>query len=194
MSAALKRGVAEGILVQINASYKLSAEAKNKACCWKPSEYDKANALCLGTGRFLRSVLVPTLIGAGLKPALIQTRGRSFMEYMKEFRDAEESYQVDTVLPSGKIETDEFQCWGGYSFGREEDKRSFFNEVLPDLDSISVLGVGVTEAGLASKDTQVMQDLFQLLLCIFDSSPLDDDDNKKNCVSSIWIMFQIMEM
>ena len=131
--------------------------------CWQPSQFAETNALCLGTGRFLRSVLVPTLVGAGLRPALIQTRGRTFLEYMKDSRDDQKSYQVDTVLPSGEIQTDEIQCYGAYSFGQKEDKTKFIDDVLPKLAGVSVLGVGVTEAGLASKDTQVMQDLFELL-------------------------------
>ncbi|KAL3937889.1 MAG: hypothetical protein SGBAC_007087 [Bacillariaceae sp.] len=122
---------------------------------------DLPNALCLGTGRFLRSVLVPTLVGAGLRPALIQTRGRSFLEFMAA--SSVSTYPVDTVLPSGEIQTDPVACWGAFSFGKSEDKQYVLDTFLPTLTGISVLGIGVTEAGLASKDTQVVQDLFLLL-------------------------------
>jgi len=121
---------------------------------------DLPNALCLGTGRFLRSVLVPTLVGAGLRPALIQTRGRGFLEMMNASQD--NTYPVDTVLPSGEIQTDQVKCWGAFSLGRPEDKRHVLDHFLPTLKGISILGIGVTEAGLASKDTQAMKDLFAL--------------------------------
>jgi hypothetical protein len=99
---------------------------------WLPSKdgLGEINALCLGTGRFLRSVLVPALIGAGLKPALIQARGRTFLEYMET--RPEGTYQVDTVLPSGDVETQEVSCWGAFSMGRDDDKHSLV-EVLPEL-------------------------------------------------------------
>lgn len=91
------------------------------------------DALCLGTGRFLRSVLVPALVGAGLRPALIQTRGRTFMEYM-ETRQQQgcTTYEVDTVLPSGETETDEIPCWGAFSLGREKDKDALI-KALDDM-------------------------------------------------------------
>jgi hypothetical protein len=87
------------------------------------------NALCLGTGRFLRSVLVPALMGADIKPCLIQTRGRSFLEYMQKRSDAG-TYEVDTVLPSGDIDTQEIPCYGAFSLGGQEDKHALV-EMLP---------------------------------------------------------------
>ena len=134
---------------------------------WLASEaLGEIDALCLGTGRFLRSVLVPALVGAGLKPALIQTRGRSFLEYMQTRSGASRgTYPVDTVLSSGEIDTQEIPCWGAFSLGKEDDKRALA-ETLQEMKGISVLGVGVTEAGLVSKDTPVMKDLYDLLhLC-----------------------------
>jgi hypothetical protein len=87
------------------------------------------NALCLGTGRFLRSVLVPALLGADIKPCLIQTRGRSLLEYMQKRSDAA-TYEVDTVSPSGEIDTQEIPCYGAFSLGRQEDKHALV-ELLP---------------------------------------------------------------
>ena len=121
---------------------------------------DLPTALCLGTGRFLRSVLVPTLVGAGLRPALIQTRGRSFLEMMANSSSA--TYPVDTVLPSGETQTDQVPCFGAFSLGKPEDKSYVLDNFLPTLKGISVLGIGVTEAGLASKDTVAMKDLYLL--------------------------------
>jgi hypothetical protein len=71
-------------------------------------------------------------------------------------------YQVDTVLPSGEIQEDLIPCWGAFSLGKDEDKEFLIKEMLPKLKGISILGVGITEAGLASKDTRVMQDLYSL--------------------------------
>jgi hypothetical protein len=101
-------------------------------------------ALCLGTGRFLRSVLVPALVGAGLKPFLIQTRGRNFMEYMAEKSSTSSditttavtndsiSYEVDTVLPDGTIVTDHVPCYGVFSVGKAADKEALW-DWLPTL-------------------------------------------------------------
>lgn len=90
------------------------------------------DALCLGTGRFLRSVLVPALVGAGYHPALVQPRGRSFLTYMHENTAESEissssssPYEVDTVLENGQIQTDHIPCYGAFSLGTEEDKKAF---------------------------------------------------------------------
>ena len=106
---------------------------------WLPSadnnNVEEIDALCLGTGRFLRSVLVPALVGAGLKTALIQTRGRSFFEFMQEQQQQskeEAAYPVDTVLPSGEISTSSVPCYGAFSLGKEEDKHALV-EMLPKL-------------------------------------------------------------
>lgn len=120
------------------------------------------DCLCLGTGRFLRSVLVPALIQAGYHPALIQTRGRTMMEYMDLRDDA--SYEVDTVLSDGSVQTDTIACYGVYSLGTTETKEAVYQELLPSMKTtLSILGVGVTEAGMASSDTPVMKHLYQLL-------------------------------
>jgi hypothetical protein len=101
------------------------------------------NALCLGTGRFLRSVLVPSLVGAGFEVALIQTRGRSFLEYMllrinrnrnrnEDVNTTYSTFEVDTVLTSGAIETTEIPCHGAFSLGQPDDKHALV-EVLPQF-------------------------------------------------------------
>jgi hypothetical protein len=95
-----------------NATHWLSSAVDNN---------DTPMALCLGTGRFLRSVLVPALVGAGLsKPVLIQTRGRSFLEYMQQRPD--DTYEVDTVQPDGSIVTEHVPCGGAFSLGNDKDK------------------------------------------------------------------------
>jgi hypothetical protein len=82
-------------------------------------------ALCLGTGRFLRSVLVPALVGAGIETVVIQPRGRSFLEYMKnrtETNNNDNTFEVDTVQPDGSIVTENIACGGAFSLGNAQDK------------------------------------------------------------------------
>jgi hypothetical protein len=104
---------------------------------WLATEDDDASeidCLCLGTGRFLRSVLVPALVGMSLKPALIQTRGRSFLEYMSsdESRSREGSYPVDTVTPLGDVETANVPCYGAFSLGTADDKQALW-QLVPKM-------------------------------------------------------------
>jgi len=79
------------------------------------------DCLCLGTGRFLRSVLVPALVQAGFHPALIQTRGRTMLDYMTSRYSP--SYEVETVLSDGTVNTDDIPCFGAYSLGSTETKQ-----------------------------------------------------------------------
>lgn len=125
------------------------------------------NCLCLGTGRFLRSVLVPAVTHAGYRPALVQPRGRTFLDgVVRQTASSPSSstttYPVDTVLPSGDIRTDEIPVYGAFSLGQAADKQAFY-DCLPHMKPIAIVGVGVTEAGLASAQTQAMKDLYDLL-------------------------------
>ncbi|KAG7340168.1 hypothetical protein IV203_037250 [Nitzschia inconspicua] len=150
---------------------------------WLPSSSSmddddfRVDSLCFGTGRFLRAVLVPSLIKAGLRPALIQPRGRTFLEYMAATdRNSSQNtskattassgpsfYPVDTVEVDGSVTTEHVPCWGAFSMGSLADKEALM-DWLPSLKKcISVFGVGVTEAGLASVDTQAMKDVYKLL-------------------------------
>jgi hypothetical protein len=97
---------------------------------WLATDASEIDCLCVGTGRFLRSVLVPALVGMSLKPALVQTRGRSFLEYMSERKEG--SYEVDTVLPSGDVETANVPCFGAFSLGTPDDKHDFV-ELVPKM-------------------------------------------------------------
>jgi len=128
---------------------------------WLASTANNVDCLCLGTGRFLRSVLVPALVQAGFHPAMIQTRGRTMLDYMMT-RDSS-TYEVDTVLTDGNVETSNIHCYGAYSLGSPETKQAVYQELLPNMKCPSVLGVGVTEAGLASSSTPVMHNLYELL-------------------------------
>lgn len=132
-----------------------------------PAESDPSDidCLCIGTGRFLRSVLMPPLVATGIhKPALIQTRGTNFLEFMhRQEQNEQAAYPVDTVLASGKTETHWVQCYGAFSLGTAAHKAAVQDELLSKMKRLNILGLGVTEAGLASPDTQVMLDLFELL-------------------------------
>lgn len=74
---------------------------------------------------------MPALVGAGLKPALIQTRGRSFLEFMQTLSQGK--YPIDTVLSTGEIRQDDVPCWGAFSLGQEDDKKALMQEVLPQM-------------------------------------------------------------
>ena len=117
---------------------------------WLPDEDHQTGsvrALCLGTGRFLRSVLVPTLVGmmneneeASLSdrvgPVLIQPRGTSMIQYMHnktpKGTQAFASYEVDTILPSGDTATTKVPCSAVFSLSSPEGKHSLV-ECLPQI-------------------------------------------------------------
>ena len=139
----------------------MSAPVKKNTFWLASTAASTVDCLCFGTGRFLRSVLMPALVQAGFHPALIQTRGRTMLDYMSQ-RDSP-TYEVDTVLPSGKEQTAEVACYGAYSLGTDETKQAVYQELLPNMKTLSILGVGVTEAGLASSSTPVMHNLYELL-------------------------------
>ena len=103
----------------------MSSSKDNSITHWVPSssDGDDVNALCLGTGRFLRSVLVPALVGTGLRPALIQARGRTFLEYMND-TGGDGCYEVDTVQVDGSVVTDKIPCYGAFSLGTDTDKEA----------------------------------------------------------------------
>lgn len=66
---------------------------------------------------------MPALVGAGFRPALIQTRGRTFLDYMNR-KDGENSYEVDTVLPSGEVATDKIECHGAFTMGSLDGQKA----------------------------------------------------------------------
>jgi hypothetical protein len=108
---------------------------------WLPLNGDASeiDCLCLGTGRFLRSVLYPALVAANLKPALIQPRGRSFVDHMlhanKSNGQQEEccySYEIDTVLESGHVQTETVPCYGAFSLGNSDGKQALV-QLLPKM-------------------------------------------------------------
>mmetsp|Transcript_19320 Transcript_19320/g.55602 ORF Transcript_19320/g.55602 Transcript_19320/m.55602 type:complete len:817 (+) Transcript_19320:310-2760(+) len=132
-----------------------------------PNEVD---CLCIGSGRFLRSVLVPALNAAGHKPAVIQTRGRTFLDYCaagavgdaNTSSDVPLKYEVDVVEYDGTVATQIVDCWGAGTLGTEEG-RDEVTKLLDQMKSISIIGVGVTEAGLSGPTSQSLIHLAAIL-------------------------------
>ena len=80
------------------------------------------------------------------------------------------TYPVDTVLSNGQIQTDQIPCFGAFSWGHQHPGMKqawddwFLSLPLESLKQLKIIGVGVTEAGLASPDTPVMHDLAQFFV------------------------------
>lgn len=151
---------------------------------------DTIDSLCIGSGRFLRSVLVPALVNADYHPFIVQTRGRSFLDYaLKHHTTNSWTYEVDTVHYDGRIETSEIPFWGAGTLGSSQGKIEILDLVSQKPlvgDKPFLLGVGVTEAGLANASTQAVQDLFAILKTLAQTTTppsvcvLDMDNIPKN--------------
>ena len=124
--------------------------------------WQAVDSLCIGTGRFLRAVLVPILTrnGSVNSTVLVQPRGRSFLDHF--LSQNRSSYEIDTVLRDGSLESSEIPVAGVFSWCDDNTTAAFY-ECLPHLANLRVLGVGVTEAGLASHETPIMKALY---LCL----------------------------
>ncbi|KAJ0412626.1 hypothetical protein ATCC90586_006993 [Pythium insidiosum] len=103
-----------------------------------------ARAVCIGSGRFLRAVLVPVLQRLDCHVVLLQPRGTAFADACREDSNI---YSIETIQPDGQIvpETIELRAVG--SLARDDDKRAFLR--LPGrLQGLRFVGFGVTDAGL----------------------------------------------
>lgn len=125
------------------------------------------DSICIGSGRFLRAVLVPALVAADYHPCIIQTRGKSFLEFSCD----KFSYEVDTVHYDGRVETTEIPYWGAGTLGTPEGKQDVLNLLASKKLGTSaskpfLVGIGVTEAGLSSASTKAMTDLYDILKCL----------------------------
>ena len=112
------------------------------------------DCICLGTGRFLRSVLVPIMVeymnaknnskNASKKavgPVLIQPRGTSMIEYMSNKQQEQEEnnnttfsccYEIDTVLSNGTTQTNQVPISAVFSLSSPQGKHSLV-EYLPQI-------------------------------------------------------------
>jgi len=87
------------------------------------------------------------------------------MEYCDSRGETENkcwTYEVDTVEHDGIVKTEEIKCYGAGSLGTEETKNQVL-DMVSELENVKVIGVGVTEAGLASSSTKAMRDIFDIL-------------------------------
>ena len=93
--------------------------------------HNEIDSICIGSGRFLRSVLIPALNNAGLKPAIFQTRGKTFLEYCRDRYNNNEkgllSYEVDTVEYDGTTKTENVTFYAVGTLGSKEGKDAAMN-------------------------------------------------------------------
>lgn len=108
---------------------------------------DRASAVCLGTGRFLRAMLVPALHEIGCAVVLVQPRGLSFCNYIERRRwsGAGTTYELDTVRRDGSTTTTTHPvaACGSLALGR-----AAFLALPSRLRQLRYIGIGVTEAGV----------------------------------------------
>jgi len=87
-------------------------------------------------------VLVPALNAAGHKAAIIQTRGRTFLDYCAASKEAADhsnancdsplKFEVDVVEYDGNVATQVVDCWGAGTLGTDEGR----DEVMKILDQM----------------------------------------------------------
>ena len=149
------------------------------------------DAICLGSGRFLRSVLVPFL-SSNMKPAVFQTRGRNFLDFFGTNGGDDSDgvisvtsslcYPVDTVQFDGNITTSDVEIYAAGTLGSTEGRVQLLENLVSNIRCISVIGVGVTEAGMQNADNQCMVDLTELLYRIYSKPLTCTNPNGRICV------------
>ena len=142
------------------------------------------DAICIGSGRFLRSVLVPFL-SSNSKVAIFQTRGRTFLDSFKQQTKAPPnhlSYSVDTIEFDGITTTSNINICAAGTLGNEDGKSQLLDRIVTTMKFISIIGVGVTEAGLQRSDNQCMLDLTELLHEIYYNNVKCSNPNGKICI------------
>eukprot|EP00986_Skeletonema_menzelii_P012536 scaffold6943_cov157-Skeletonema_menzelii.AAC.13 len=140
------------------------------------------NAICIGSGRFLRSVLVP-LLSSHAKPCVFQTRGRTFVDSFKPCDDDCNTnpelltYPVDTIEFDGTMTTSEIEIYAAGTLGTADGRSHLMDNLVSNIDSLTVIGVGVTEAGLQNASNQCMIDLTELLFKVYTRISVDTADS-----------------
>jgi len=130
------------------------------------------NAICIGSGRFLRSVLVP-LLSSHAKPCVFQTRSRTFLDSFKDNGNVDNNtpklltYPVDTVEFGGKTTTSDIEIYAAGTLGTADGRSQLMDNLVSQINSLTVIGVGVTEAGLQNATNQCMLDLTELLFKVY---------------------------
>mmetsp|Transcript_43577 Transcript_43577/g.100404 ORF Transcript_43577/g.100404 Transcript_43577/m.100404 type:complete len:525 (-) Transcript_43577:92-1666(-) len=128
--------------------------------------FARTTAVCLGTGRFLRAVLVPALVHAGEEVVLAQTRGTSFGKHVAQ-QSPSRSYEVDTVRSDGTVDTQKTPIAAVGSLGVDAGRKAFL-ALAGKLPMLRYVGVGITEAGVVHNG-QSIQDLAEFLHACFQS-------------------------
>ena len=117
------------------------------------------NSICIGSGRFLRTVLVPALTSTKLSSSsfirtiIMQTRSSTFLDYCYDKVLLEEkkattdvvvttksqalTYEVDVVQPNGETIIQLEHCHGVGSLGTSEGRHTFYHYIL------GVIGCGL---------------------------------------------------
>ncbi|CAI5721396.1 unnamed protein product [Hyaloperonospora brassicae] len=124
------------------------------------------DTVCIGSGRFLRSVLVPTIRAAGGAVVVVQTRGHSFVRACEV---AQGTYEVDVVRADGGVETEKIEVEAVGSLG-DADGRAALMQLPAQLPKLKYIGFGVTESGLVEGGAAIV-DLTELLYRCFERRP-----------------------
>lgn len=153
--------------------------------------FARVSSVCIGTGRFLRTVLVPALVELGGEVVIAQTRGKSFGQYLMGRPDR--TYEVDTVLRDGVVLTACYPVAASGTLG-EPDGREAFMRLPAQLPRLRYVGLGVTEAGIAHNSRSLV-DLAEFLHACFvagcgplsvintDNMPFNGDAIQKHVLS-----------
>ncbi|EQC37806.1 hypothetical protein SDRG_04830 [Saprolegnia diclina VS20] len=119
---------------------------------------DSVTAVCLGAGRFLRSLLVPALRQLGHGVVVAQPRGHDFVDACLA---AGSTYEMDVIERDGHTTTHTVELAGVGTVGTP-DGRAAFLELPYKLPYLRYIGVGVTEAGIQA-GSPAMADLASFL-------------------------------
>ena len=121
------------------------------------SKIETASVVCIGTGRFLRAVLIPALSEVVAGVVLAQPRGTSFCEHIQKRVESghRATYEVDTVLTDGSVLTTTHQLAAVGSLGVAAGRAAFM--ALPArMPNLRFIGLGVTEAGIAHNEPSML--------------------------------------
>jgi hypothetical protein len=127
-----------------------------------------------------------------MKPAVFQTRGRNFLNTFEECYLHDDSdgvgvapslqYPVDTVQFDGSTTTSDIEIYAAGTLGSPDGKFQLMEGLISKINCISVIGVGVTEAGMQNSENQCMVDLTELLYKVYSKSLTCSNPNGRICV------------
>ncbi|TYZ62193.1 hypothetical protein PybrP1_004945 [[Pythium] brassicae (nom. inval.)] len=116
-------------------------------------------AVCIGSGRFVRAMLVPVLRAVGADVVVAQTRGRDFADACAR---ASGAYEMDVFRADGSTETEVVEVEAVGSLGDVEGRAAFM-ELPAQLPGLKYIGFAVTDSGIV-KDGQAVVDLAEFVL------------------------------